>query len=118
MKMYLKNHHIEKMLDNLKKEAIELNDNGCQVTMEIQLPDEHFFVVTPFDISKEKLIQCPKCKKSVRVDYKYCVFCGSILTPPKRKLYITNKRKLKRRELCMKKLVIFHRHQIGLRQLK
>lgn len=35
MKMYLKNHHIEKMLDNLKKEAIELNDNGCQVTMEI-----------------------------------------------------------------------------------
>ena len=67
--MYKGNHHVEKILDNLKKEGIELNNNGS------------FFVVTPFDISEDKLIQCPKCKKSVRVDFKYCVFCGSMLTP-------------------------------------
>lgn len=79
--MYKGNHHVEKILDNLKKEGIELNDNGCHVKMEVELPDGSFFVVTPFDIGEDKLIQCPKCKKSVRVDFKYCVFCGSMLTP-------------------------------------
>lgn len=79
--MYKGSHHVEKILDNLKKEGIELNNNGCYVTMEIELPDGRFFGITPFNISEDKLIQCPKCKKPARVDFKYCVFCGSILTP-------------------------------------
>lgn len=79
--MYKGNHHVEKILDNLKKEGIELNDNGCHVKMEVELPDGSFFVVTPFDINKKKLIQCPKCKREVRMDFKYCIFCGSILSP-------------------------------------
>jgi hypothetical protein len=72
---------VEKILDNLKKESIELNDNGCHVTIEVELPDGSFFVVTPFNISEDKLIQCPKCKNYARVDFKYCVFCGLMLTP-------------------------------------
>ena len=79
--MNIGKHHIEKRLDNLKKESIELNDNGCHVTIEVELPDGSFFVVTPFDISEDKLIQCPECKKSVRVDFEYCIFCGSMLPP-------------------------------------
>ena len=72
---------VEKILDNLKKEGTELNDNGCHVTIEVELPDGSFFVVTPFDISEDKLIQCPECKKLVRVDFEYCIFCGSMLPP-------------------------------------
>lgn len=72
---------VEKILDNLKKESIELNDNGCHVTIEVELPDGSFFVVTPFDISEDKLIQCPECKNLVRADYEYCIFCGLMLPP-------------------------------------
>lgn len=79
--MHKGNHHVEKILDNLKKEGIELNDNGCNVAIEVELPDGSFFVVTPFDISEDKLIQCPKCKNYARVDFEYCIFCGSMLPP-------------------------------------